>query len=40
MTPPAADARAVTQRYGTFGFCRAQRLPMRAYKEAMQAVPN
>jgi hypothetical protein len=30
----------VTERYGTYRFCKAQRLPMRSFKDAMQAVPN
>ncbi len=40
MLPPAQEARAVTQRYGTYQFCKARGLPMRSFKEAMQAVPN
>lgn len=40
MVPPAEDARRVTERYGTYKFCKAQRLPMRSIKDAMQAVPN
>jgi hypothetical protein len=40
MLPPAQDAVAVTKRYGTYQFCKAHRLPMRAFKDAMRAVPN
>ena len=40
MLPPEGEARLVTQRYGTYRFCKAQALPMRSFKEAMQAVPN
>ena len=40
MLPPPDEAQAVTERYGTYQFCKAHRLPLRPYKEAMQAVPN
>lgn len=40
MLPPAEEAQAVTERYGTYQFCKAQGLPMRSFKEAMEAVPN
>jgi len=40
MLPPAGEARSVTERYGTYQFCKAHALPMRSFKEAMQAVPN
>jgi hypothetical protein len=40
MVPLAEDARKVTERFGTYKFCRAQRLPVRSLKDAMQAVPN
>lgn len=40
MLPPPQRAIALTQRYGTYKFCKAHHLPMRAYKDAMQAVPN
>ena len=40
MLPKSGEARAVTERYGTYRFCKAQRLPMRSFKDAMQAVPN
>ena len=40
MLPNSGEARAVTERYGTYRFCKAQRLPMRSFKDAMQAVPN
>jgi hypothetical protein len=40
MLPPAEEARAATERYGTYQFCKAHDLPMRSFEEAMQAVPN
>lgn len=40
MVPAPAAARALTMRYGTYQFCKAHGLPMRSFKEAMQAVPN
>lgn len=40
MVPPAADARRVTERFGTYKFCKGKRLPMRSIKDAMKAVPN
>ena len=40
MLPSAQEARAVTQRYGTYQFCKANGFPMRSTKDAMQAVPN
>ena len=40
MVPPAAEARALTRRFGTYRFCRAQRLPLRSFEEAMTAVPD
>ena len=40
MVPPAGDAQAVTERYGTYRFCKARGLPLRPFNEAMQAVPN
>ena len=40
MVPSAEQARAVTKRYGTYRFCEAHGLPMRSFKDAMQAVPN
>lgn len=38
--PPAKDAIAVVQHYGTYQFCKAHGLPTRSFKDAMQAVPN
>ena len=38
--PPAADALTVTERYGTYQFCKSHGLPMRSFKDAMVAVPN
>jgi hypothetical protein len=40
MVPPAEGAKQTVQRYGTYRFCSAQRLPMRTLAEAMTAVPN
>src|SRR5688572_8475743 len=40
MLPPAEEAQALTERYGTYQFCKARSLPMRSFKDAMQAVPN
>lgn len=40
MLPSAQEATAVTQRYGTYQFCKAHGLPMRSFKVAMQPVPN
>ena len=40
MVPRAAVTRAEVERFGTYRFCRAQRLPMRSFADAMTAVPN
>jgi len=40
MLPSTEDAIRVTERYGTYQFCKAHGLPMRSFKEAMQPVPN
>lgn len=40
MVPEPAAAQALAVRYGTYQFCRAERLPLRPFKEAMEAVPN
>ena len=40
MLPPPAAAQALAVRYGTYQFCKAQRLPTRPLTEAMKAVPN
>jgi hypothetical protein len=40
MIPPPETARVVTERYGTYKFCKAHGMPMRPFKDAMQAVPN
>ena len=40
MLPPAQEARAVTQRYGTYQFCKKHGLPMRPYAAAMRPVAN
>jgi len=38
--PDLQEARALTERYGTYQFCKAHELPMRSFDEAMRAVPN
>ena len=40
MVPPAEDSQSVTERYGTYHFCKGRDLPMRSFKEAMQSIPN
>lgn len=40
MLPPPAEAQAVTERFGTYRFCKAQGFPLRPFAEAMTAVPN
>ncbi|MCL6699508.1 hypothetical protein LZ496_12025 [Sphingomonas sp. NSE70-1] len=40
MLPTPENAERVTKRYGTYRFCKAHGLPMRSFKDAMQAVPN
>ena len=40
MVPSAGEARAMTERYGTYQYCKSQGLPMRSFERAMQAVPN
>jgi hypothetical protein len=40
MLPPSGEARAVTERFGTYRFCKARALPMRSFEEAMEAVPS
>lgn len=40
MLPPPENSRRVTQRYGTYRFCKAHGMPMRSFDDAMQAVPN
>ena len=40
MLPPPKDAIAVTERYGTYRFCKVHGLPMRPFKDAMRAIPN
>ncbi len=40
MIPDRANARREVERFGTYRFCKAQRLPMRSFDEAMRAVPN
>lgn len=40
MVPPIEEAKVLTERYGTYQFCKSQGLPMRPYEEAMRAVPN
>ena len=40
MLPPSGEARSVTERFGTYRFCKARALPMRSFDEAMEAVPS
>lgn len=40
VVPSPEEARKVTERYGTYRFCKAKGLPMRSFKDAMQAVPD
>jgi len=40
MLPPPKDAIKITERWGTYQFCKAHGLPMRSFKDAMVAVPN
>lgn len=40
MLPSAQQAVEVTKRYGTYRFCKTHALPVRSFKNAMQAIPN
>lgn len=40
MSPRVDEARASTERQGTYRFCKAQGLPMRSIQEAMVTVPS
>lgn len=40
MVPAISDARTLTQRYGTYRYCKSQHLPMRSFEQAMQSIPN
>ena len=40
LAPPSEEARTLTESYGTHQFCKARALPMRSFKEAMQATPT
>lgn len=40
MRPPLDEARAFTKRYGSYNFCRTQRLSMRSFEDAMRPVAN
>ncbi|MCF2514840.1 hypothetical protein LVY65_07155 [Sphingomonas sp. G124] len=40
MLPAPENAERLTKRYGSYKFCKAHGLPMRSFKDAMQAVPN
>ena len=40
MIPSAVAARAEVERYGTYKFCRSQRLPLRSFLDAMKPVAN
>lgn len=37
---PADEARALTERQGTYRFCKAQGLPVRSFKQAAQGASN
>ena len=40
MVPPAAAARKEVERFGTYKYCRQQRLPLRPFAKAMSPVSN
>ena len=40
MRPAPQEARELTERYGTYRFCKAHELPMRSFEDAMRAVPQ
>lgn len=40
MLPSPAEALALTKRFGTYRFCKAKRLPLRSFEQAMTAVAN
>jgi hypothetical protein len=40
MVPPIAQARALTERFGTYRYCTAHHLPMRTFEQAAQPIPN
>lgn len=40
MVPAAAGVRHDVERFGTWSFCRGQRLPLRTFRQAMTPVPN
>jgi hypothetical protein len=40
MLPTEKEARSVTERYGTYRFCKARALPMRSFEEAMEPLPS
>jgi hypothetical protein len=40
MVPAIGEARALTERFGTYRYCKAHGLPMRTFEQAMQSIPN
>lgn len=40
MVPPASQVRLDVERFGTYRFCRTQRLPLRSWKEATTPIAN
>jgi hypothetical protein len=40
MLPAPERAQALTERHGTYKFCKAQGLPMRSFEDAIKPVPN
>ena len=40
MLPPIEQARALTERFGTFKYCKVHGLPLRSFAAAMKAIPN
>ena len=40
MVPPASGVKSEVARRGTYRFCRANRLPMRSFEEAMKGMTN
>lgn len=40
MLPSIEQARTLTERYGTYHYCKLHHLPMRSFEQAMQPIPN
>jgi hypothetical protein len=40
MAPSINQARDLTERFGTYRYCKAHHLPMRSFEQAMSAIPN